>query len=189
MKQLLFIITLLFSFNTMAQDSYKDILDYEVPEGTVSLCKEKHSSGYNWENGEWVPVNYDTNEYIIKKIPYEDIATFTHLKLCRDINQIENTISSGINRVNRCYTVKKFSEEPSLIRANKCVESYWYDEGGNKGTLNSITCKSLFGIKEISFLPNGLFINEYLALDLDSNPEDGIKDSMVLSHGMCGTIN
>ena len=188
MKQLLFIITLLFSFNTIAQDSYKDILDYEVPEGTVSLCKEKHSSGYNWVNGAWVPVNYGVVDYIIKKIPYEDIASFTIFKLCKDINQIENTISSGINRVNRCYSVQEFGEEPSLINANICVESYWYDEGDNKGTLNTVTCKSLFNTQEISFLPNGLFVNRYLALDLDGNPEDDKKDSMGTSHGVCGTI-
>ena len=173
MKQRLFIITLLFSFNTIAQDSYKDIKDYEVPIGTVSLCKEKDSTGYNWKNREWVKTNYKPEELIIRKIPYKDIdKSEPYMNACADIDNKKN--------IYRCYSVKSFGEEDSWSNNRLCREQS-YD---NK--LLSVVCEFWWGTTT-RFLPNGLFVRTHLIPDLDSEIDK--KDSMMLSHGLCGTIN
>ena len=183
MKILITLLLALFiSSHAYAQDSYKDILDYEVPEGTVSLCKEKHSSGYNWENGKWIKANYDTNEYIIKKIAYTDIdkvegKTFD----CKKIDDEINDFRFG-EILHRCYSVKEFGEELRTFNYKMCEEWYFKNE------IKSVSCYSA-GEKIITFIPNGLFVKKNIYEDVSSNPHKDYKDSMVLSHGLCATIN
>jgi hypothetical protein len=177
-----FLLTLFISSQAYAQDSYKDILDYEVPEGTVSLCKEKHASGYNWENGKWVSVNYGTDEYIIKKIAYKDIdkvegETFD----CKKIDDEINNFDFG-KTLHRCYSVREFGEELMSFHYQMCNEWYF------KNKIQSVNCSSM-GEKTVTFVPNGLFVRRHIYADVNSNPNKDYKDSMMLSHGVCATIN
>jgi hypothetical protein len=179
MKQLLFIITLLFSFNTIAQDGYKGVLDFEVPEGTVSLCKEKNSTGYNWENGEWVLQNFKPEEFIVKKVPYKNINKEKNVFLspCSEIDDQGNYPSN----VRRCYNIRNFGEEEKSYSDRICRE-YYADQ-----KLYRIECAYHIGTT-FNFLPNGLFVNTYLVFNLGKE-EERKKDSMMLSHGLCATIN
>ena len=163
----------MFSFNTIAQDDYKDIKDYEVPIGTVSLCKEKESTGFNWENREWVKTNYKPEELIIKKLPYKDIdKSEPYMNACADIDNKKN--------IYRCYSVKSFGEEDSWSKNRLCREVYYEKE------LSAVACEFWWGT-ETRFLPNGLFVRTHLIPNLESEVDE--KDSMMLSHGMCATIN
>jgi hypothetical protein len=189
MKILITLLLAIFiSSQAYAQDSYKDILDYEIPEGTVSLCKEKHSSGYNWRNGEWVEANYDTAEYIIKKIAYKDIdksdisKSFDCKKIDDKINDIANDIYVFADKLHRCYSVREFGKELMTVHYQICKE--WYFD--NK--LYSVNCYSM-GEKTVTFVPNGLFVRRHIYADVTSKPNKDYKDSMVLSHGVCATIN
>tara|TARA_R110002012_G_C11365234_1_gene581344 strand:+ start:116 stop:634 length:519 start_codon:yes stop_codon:yes gene_type:complete len=172
----------------MAQDSYKDILDYEVPEGTVSLCKEKHSSGYNWVNGEWIDVNYQLETYIIKKLHYKDI---NNNDVCRyGINENESiekveTFESLLGEaayIKRCYSIKSLGEEENYTNFNVCSEHY------NKNELTHIFCRPLLH-SDMAFNINGLFVLRHWEPDLNKNPKNDYKSSIQTSHGVCGTIN
>jgi len=174
-----FLLALFISGQAYAQDSYKDILDYEIPEGTVSLCKEKHSSGYNWVNGEWVLTNFKPEELIVKKIPYKDIDKEAWGSDCAQIDDKVNNVTY----VSRCYSIKKFGEEDTEYNTRLCTEEYLSDK-----KLNSIFCDFSWG-DTMYFLPNGLFIRTFLLPNLKSNPKRDKKDSMTLSHGLCAIIN
>ena len=182
-----FLLTLFISSQAYAQDSYKDILDYEVPEGTVTLCKEKHSSGYNWENGEWIDVNYQLETYIIKKLHYKDI---NNNDVCRyGINEKESIekdvdIESFFDNanVNRCYSIKSFGEEEDYTDFNVCSEHY------DKNKLTRIFCRPLL-FSEMAFNINGLFVRRHWEVDLNKKPKNDYKSSIQTSHGVCGKIN
>ena len=127
-----------------------------------------------------MPTNYKVEEFIVKKIPYKNINSTdkTWLNACHEIDDQRNFPAN----VSRCYSVKTFGEEDRSYQDRICRE-YYSDQ-----KLYKIDCNKKIG-STLTFLPNGLFVHTYLFLSLDSNPEDGKKDSMMLSHGLCGTIN
>ena len=94
------------------------------------------------------------------------------MNACADIDNKKN--------IYRCYSVKSFGEEDSWSNNRLCREQS-YD---NK--LLSVVCEFWWGTTT-RFLPNGLFVRTHLIPDLDSEIDK--KDSMMLSHGLCGTIN
>lgn len=182
---LLFLFTL--SSNALAKDDYADMQDHEIPSGNVSLCKETDAIGFNWEDGKWIKSNYKPAEFVIKKIPYKDIDK-DGLILCRKIDETKNKLTSTCcadvmltEEINRCYAIRDFGAEVNMFDYTICKETY------HNKILENVICKKDV---HIEFLPNGLFFKRSnMILDLRKNPEGNYKDSIVISHGICASVN
>ena len=143
-----------------------------------SLCISDKETGFNWTNGEWGPVNFKSNKYVLQKVDYDAAASGEPSQrplFCRPPKVGSESINN-MYYVTACYSFSKFGKPSSYIDMVNCSEIF------NGGQLEHITCEGVG-----KFKPNGLFIKFPSSVSMDLRDTKD-KDSMVLAVGTCGVM-
>lgn len=141
----------------------------------VAVCTRELATGFNWENGKWVQANFPSGrKTIVRKI---DTSYFTKNP---DELRPSECMPSG-KRIEDpyykegCYLIENEGIKKSVIFAEKCTEIIQ----GNK--IHSVQCRNM------TFNPDGQFVIKPLHANIEDNPSEGYKDSLVISVGRCRT--
>ncbi len=144
-----------------------------------TLCVGEKSTGFNWEQGEWVAVRFKLSKYIISKIQPDSPKAGS----CK--TTLKN-VKSGSFQIwgwtEGCYNIRRMGTEfyPHLTQV--CPENW--EKSGSGHSITYIDCRK----KGWVFRPNGNFIHSSIHVNLDPSPEKNYKDSLSISVGKCSVI-
>ena len=146
----------------------------------TSLCEEAASTGFNWDNGAWVQVNFKPEKYIVRKVSKvpEEAINQCH-------GEPDRVEGPYLRRLEGCYSFAVLGEKPSY---EWCVE--WSAGKDNLWTLWFVECNRALSLK---FLPTGPFnfsrwsgVAQFpLNTIVD---DDGYQEALKVSHGKCTII-
>lgn len=140
----------------------------------VTVCQRELATGFNWEGGKWVQANFaGGRKTTIRKIDtsyFEKNPDEISPSVC--MNSSANQSGDSYAREG-CYLIEDEGLKKSVIFAEKCTEIY------KNGKLFGVQCD------QIGFSPDGLFVRHPAHKDIDEQPQDGYKDSLVVSVGKC----
>ncbi len=150
--------------------------------GYSVICVEEKSTGFNWENKNWVQANFKPETYIVSRVPADKYRTLVEARannvyLCED-NSSEYQKYEKIEFINACYSVTKIGQQPTFLDTNMCSE-LWESK-----KLISVHCNK--HSSKLTFRPTGNFIKQPWHTDLSSDVPN--KDSLTLSVGKCTSI-
>ena len=151
------------------------------------LCVADMSTGFNWKNGNWVPVRFKEKRYIVSKIDPPkslnlasergEIMAFVECTLPQ--KDTEELILDNFHHFPACLKIQILGEDrPNFL---DCWETHIKDEEEKWST--KISCGN-----EFAFSPNGHFHSSIFHDNVDSKPKNDYKDSLSISVGKCGSI-
>lgn len=173
-----FILIFISSISISKETRFSEEIDFS------SLCISEQSTGFNWEEGEWVKTNFILDKYLIKKI-HQDKLSSGLLWQClgNDGKLIEEMLpfESGKETrfIKRCYEVKEFDEE---LSAPEFCSEYYRNNGNGDLKLYEIRCPE----SNIYMRPNGRFTISNTR-SIGDDLED-YSDSLTISIGHCSTL-
>jgi len=154
-----------------------------------ALCIAERSRGFNWRNGDWVPVEFKEERYVVRKLRVgtqedarKELTATGKVALwvpCLFSKQ-EGMDSDSFKVIPICISLVDFGEEPNSAHTQTCTEN-WDRGKGNRWELISITCDGFH------FKPNGWFHRSHLHPNL-SEKADVRKDSLAISVGKCSAL-
>ncbi len=151
----------------------------------TSLCEETASTGFNWDNGAWVQVNFKPEKYIVRKVSNaEDRPQLEGYQVdgCASSKRSKDWNARGVvATMDGCYSVADIGEKQSF---EWCGEAYSKLPGSTWEVAN-ITCR---GNTNFYFAPNGLFHRSSIHGDVALGSVWPDKDSLAVSHGKCTVI-
>ena len=164
----------------------------ELPLGPISVCSEKDTVGYRWNDNNWEKGNFQLSTYIIQKKEHRKITDekfkYCHTGLKNKYDDDKDYLAhmrmgaKGLIKVKilkRCYSIKmqgnKFDEISPPVEF--CREIYDY----KTKKILKISCKN-----NISFNPSGNFIKRQIHSNITKMSK--YKDSLYISHGVCSSL-
>ena len=145
----------------------------------TSRCSETEATGFNWENGKWVQVNFAPATLLVHK--FDPARHGGETNICDSLEPDDPLVMSEFATLPGCYSFGDANEDPLF---EWCEE--FYDRIDSQWRLNSVNCP-LIG-RQLSFKPDGAFVYVINAANLSDKPEDDYKDSLKLSQGRCRRV-
>jgi hypothetical protein len=143
-------------------------------------CTETEATGFNWEKGKWVRVNFTPAVLLVQKLDPSAHAGATNL--CDAVKPPEQVVLDTFASLSGCYSATEPSDQPLF---EWCDE--YYEKVDGQWRLDSVGC--LWIGRNLSFKPDGAFVLSMDAADLSDKPDDDYKDSLKIGHGRCRVVN
>jgi hypothetical protein len=145
-----------------------------------SLCVREKETGFNWKNGDWVQANFSPGKQIlVQKIDVDaakDKAPLTE-NMFQPCRPEESRDLKVVIHTTACYVVKEIGTPTTILNVQMCTERFNY-----KHALQDVRCE------QVTFQPDGGFIERPLYVDVDLHPPKDYKDSLALAVGRCTRI-
>ena len=162
---------------------YLSVMHTVIAQSTfTSLCVEEQSTGFHWQDGEWMRTKFVPEKFIVEKLDIQKSGNSSPEITPADCLGMKETSDSGFK--NGCYNVREFGEESNPFSGLVCQEVRSGDEG--EATLEQVICDGK--ITSIVFEPNGNFHYSKVHWLVRDTPETEEKDSLVLSVGRCSIL-
>jgi hypothetical protein len=164
-----------------------------IADGTIVMCEGKESTGFNWDKGKYIKVNFKVGKELYKKVEpdryclgwkrltaEEKLGFIKPNSTYMDFSLLFNPF--GIRK--GCYNVYPFGEEPGPT-STVCTERY--EKKDDKTWEAQISCDSGVSLKgDTSLSPNGLFHRFKTHSNLSQT--DKTKFSLFIEWGKCATL-
>lgn len=157
-----------------------------VMAATTYLCVEEVSTGLDWRDGRWTPVNYYPQQHVIKRLDADDELASVCLKMMadegRNAGRIVDAESPVLSDQWACYSQINVGDTATYMDTSLCKELYFKD------ALDSVRCDDgLFA--NYKFEPAGEFlITRTTAAPVTQDNPAVARDSLSLSVGKCSVI-
>lgn len=162
------------------------------------LCISDKGTGFNWENGSWMSVNFTEEKFVVSKVdvPKEaselstetfDAEAFVISVLCNeDVFQLseEQTDGDNMRAYRSCLKLQTLGEKDPKYLA--CTESHLNNkEGGNDWNVR-FHCRGILGSS--FYMQDGYFHLGHVHGAVSTDPENDYKDSLYILVGKCVSI-
>lgn len=154
------------------------------------LCVSNQGAGFNWSNGGWQHALFESSRYIVKKITPPKTRQEAKQKdmLMAYVNCVvlakgtEDKDYGDVKHLNSCIAIQKTGN--ALATFELCNERHVQSKDGNNWRVD-FQCPS----KIFFFEPNGWFHSGSVLADVERQPKDDYKDSLVIEVGKCADIS
>lgn len=143
----------------------------EMPDEYTLYCKGEQSTGFFWQNNNWVQTIYKTDEYVVSK---------WNSNSCLEL--IATPPKKGKYYKEVCINIRKKGEEYRAVLSQKCTE---YTTDTDTKWTDYISCDGLFSGSFKAKL-DGWFHMANIHNSLDTKKE--YKDSQYIEVGTCSRI-
>lgn len=151
----------------------------------TAICDEELSTGFNWEEGRWVAVNFKKVRYLARKITSFSPGKQTDgsFVFCTGAGRDDNYSGDNFAVIPGCYSFEEQGAKPNF---GWCDEFYGKENGS--WVLALIECPG--GLQQaVKFQPNGNFSRASSLGSIEPLPTDDYKDSFAISVGKCSVIS
>ena len=139
-----------------------------LPDEYTILCNSEQSTGFNWENGDWVAVRFKETKRLI-------------VKSDNNVCDVDKTYSMPNEKI-VCLNIRKMGDKYQSVQGSyNCLEMYlnW-----PRGWETIIMCNDA----KMSLNPNGRYNYAHIHNQLEEHPYKDLKDSMWVEVGKCSMI-
>jgi len=149
----------------------------------TSLCVDSGTTGFDWANGEWQQMNFETGSYLIKEIAPEDpigLSCYASLFSERLRSETDGPVEFG--PAWSCFgrtDVGTQMDETDVTRCRKFVVA-----DGKNGSVNC----TYAGVVEYQFQPTGEIVTTRTYAALLTPSATGSRDSLAISVGKCTVV-
>ncbi len=152
------------------------------------LCVGEISTGLDWKNGNWKPVHFKPEKYLIRKITPPTFKEAQEDKTVRlahmncTLSPKKETENDDLKVFSSCISVQEIGRE--YIDYMACSELHKQNIK-TKEWETSIQCPE----EPLYFMLDGWFHKGHVHTDISKKPVDGYKDSLSISVGRCADIS
>jgi hypothetical protein len=146
----------------------------------TARCTEAEATGFNWEKGKWLRVNFTPTTLLVHK--FDPARHAGEPSVCDSLKPDDPLVLDDFATMPGCFSAGDTNDTPLF---DWCDE--FYDKVDGQWRLDSIDCPWIG--RHLAFKPDGAFVFSMTGADLSDKPEGDQKDSLKVSHGRCRPVN
>ena len=154
------------------------------------LCISDQGTGFNWEKGSWVRVNFVEERFVVSKVDIPKKINLDDIEMLMCSEPVfgeweEGAFGDNLKQYKSCLKFQSLGEKNAVYLP--CAERHTKKERGNDWDVK-FDCNMAGSWKIFYMEKGGNFHMGSMHANVSSDPKDDYKDSLSIFIGKCASI-